>query len=1227
MRIANNRGIKFVFYFLFSLLINGSTLFAEIYPLYIPQNENITYANPDYLVENALQLRITDYPDSAETLPSLQYPQTIQEDGCMFLQNTLFNLFTGQNCSNSCGVMCTSSCSGGCGQSCGGPIKWLAAQMVEGMYLAGSTDLGTYVDCQLLAQYRVKVRGCSDGWYNETNCGNPADCVGISFVNTGLRLNNSNPGGFPGGYDPALYTTIDLYNFEIDMNAWGRIYGNWVGCGCVWYRPWCCAGEAACEAIDISTTLMDRQATSDPVDEKAILKAYTQDSGNGQTKVGFQIPWSQTTLNNFNVNIFQWSCSILGWDPCAALANWLNGVISNWIRPYVENAVDDAVRNELGQGFEYILDIPPNGTNPFDIVTAPSVQGGLDFVSDQLRMGLEGDLKETLVTAFEGFEFTENNYHVTDLAGCGVYADFDVIVRGCYDASGNIKPLNAPPVGCYWLSDGLTQLHPGGDPGDLDGLSYQRTGVSLTSDPTGFTPVENGLYTTLQLYDLELDVDAYFTVRFQPGNPYCNWVGNYFFPQRTGLVNATAKGVAQTIFDGTSVALNFTGFQLNVNDLYIAAVNWSCCAPSQTNCQWDVCRNISQAANLFLSSYAVTLLGDMINQEIESLLNGFFDKDGDGNPDPLFDLNDLLAGLPLGEIGLRIGLAMNLNTSPSPPLGVTLNVNAGLFPVSSHPCVPYARTQGVLSTPSPPPQFGDNVPGLSVPYMLGVEISDDFVNQALYSLYSAGFLCIDIDPESRGFISLAGKPINEFLASLGFSGDVIPEDITSIAGTFLNTNAFAFFLPELWEYAPDSPIKIVLRPNKPPVVSFGVNGDTLRISLEDFNIDLYTRMDGREIRALSFRTGASLGFTLNSITLMSTDPDAKLIDITVGEPEITTALTFNEIIPVKKDDIEAVIVNILRLAAPVLSGFAEGLKPLLTPPGIDPDKPEGDLFGLTIPQTYVVTDVPSQDGSYFNYLGIFLNLGGNLCWSCLLEGFSFSLPPLSPAPLTVSQVLPAPAVILPEGRSGLKPQATQINTLTITKPEGIILLSPPDGYNFEYSYRIDNGLWSNYSHEPSIHLKQLLEGNHIVEVRGRDRNGDLSGINRLLLRVDSLPPIVSVKKTFTNNIKIEVKDLQTPESSILTSWKFDDGEWSEPSAERTISTDSLPAGIHTLSIKATDNAGNEAIFNTTVEVNELTGCGCSTGEGKEGNIYSFIILLFCLFTVKLLNIRKHPSLS
>ncbi len=1231
--LSQNIFVLFVF-----LLISPSSLFGSVYPLYIPQDEDSHYVYPNYLVENAVELRISDYRDAYETLPSIPYPETIQEDGCIFLQNTLFNLITGQTCSNSCGNMCYSSCGGSCGETCGGPVKWYAAQAVEGMYISGSGDFINVGDCYLSYEYRVKVRGCSNEWKSETNCGSPADCNGLTWLNTGLSLTPIRPGGFP-NYDPAIYTTLDFSNLEVDVNIYGRAYVQ-RRCSCGWSDPFCCLCP---EGTIVMDTLNDRHATADPADAKAVLKAVScicgqpgcvcNPSDSEKTKISLNIPWMDTNLNNFNINIFNWNCDLWGWNPCRDLANWLNGLISDWIRGMVEDAVDDAIRNELGSGFEYILDIPPDGTNPFDIVLAPPVKGGLDFISDQLRGGLEGDLKDTLVGAFEGFHFAENNYYVADLAGCAVYADIDVTVRGCYDASGNIKPIDYPPVGCYWLSDGLSELHPGGDPADSDGLTYQRAGVSLTSDPPGFTQVDNALYTTLQLYDLELDVDARFTVRFAPGDPYCNWVGNYFFPQRTGVINATARGIAQIIFNGSSVALDFSNFTLNVNDLYISAINWSCCAPSQANCQWDICQDISRAANLFLSQYAVTLLGDMLNQEIDSLLRAFFDKDGDGNPDPLFDLNDLLAELPLGDIGLRLGLFMNLNTSPAPPFGATLSLNAGLFPVSYHPCVPYASSQGLEYTESPPPVFTDYVPkSQDLPFMIGAEISDDFVNQALFSLYAAGFLCVDIDPESKGLISIAGKSLDDFLSALGFSGDIISEDITSIASTFLNTNSFAFILPSLYEYAPDSPIKIVLRPSRPPLVRFGVNGDTMRITLEDFNIDLYTYMDGRELRALSFKSSASLGFTINSLTLMSADPSASLIDITVGEPEITSILTFNELIPVNKADLEAVVVNLMRLVAPLLAGFISGIPPVLTPPGVDPEKIEGDLFGLTIENTYVVTDVPDSSQSYDNYLGLFFNLGGELCWSCLLEGFSFSLPPLSPR--TVSGLSPAPLFTYSKDRKGIKHLAGNLTYTIFTEPKGVIsVTSPDDGGNYKYSYRIDNGLWSNYSDRGELVLSNLLEGTHLVEVRALARDGRRSEKSSIVVRVDSLPPSISIRRGgWGNDLIIGVSDLQTEEGAIKTSWRWDEGNWSEFSLERKVPAGSLSPGTHRLEVRALDDVGNLSSISTVVEISNSEGCGCNAQSGSTGNIYSFLLLVvgFILFRLRgsfFLKLSEHTESS
>jgi hypothetical protein len=241
----------------------------------------------------------------------------------------------------------------------------------------------------------------------------------------------------------------------------------------------------------------------------------------------------------------------------------------------------------------------------------------------------------------------------------------------------------------------------------------------------------------------------------------------------------------------------------------------------------------------------------------------------------------------------------------------------------------------------------------------------------------------------------------------------------------------------------------------------------------------------------------------------------------------------------------------------------------------------------------------------------------------LLEGFSFSFPPLSPN-LVTSNPLPAPLLQYSQTTAGIKPLSGSISYALFTNPSGTIFLTSPADEKYQYSFRIDNGLWSNYSPTGEIKLQNLLEGKHIIEVRAKTGDGRITEKSSVVLRIDSLPPAISVKKSFTGKgIKIEVKDLQATEDLIRTSWKFDDGEWSELTTDRYIPLDGISAGIHTLTVQAIDDAGNKSTISTPVEVTEPEGCGCNAG-GNTNN-YQFLLITAVILIMGISKILRNKN--
>ena len=113
---------------------------------------------------------------------------------------------------------------------------------------------------------------------------------------------------------------------------------------------------------------------------------------------------------------------------------------------------------------------------------------------------------------------------------------------------------------------------------------------------------------------------------------------------------------------------------------------------------------------------------------------------------------------------------------------------------------------------------------------LGATISDDFVNQALYSVWSGGAICQTID-----------------------------ENVFALDSSILNLvtgDAFVEFFEET------VPLIIRTNPKKPPVLDMTTASD-VGIDIHDLGLDFYAEIDGRQARVIGIDISTVVGLDLN----------------------------------------------------------------------------------------------------------------------------------------------------------------------------------------------------------------------------------------------------------------------------------------------------------------------------------------------------------------------------
>ncbi|MEC7948066.1 MAG: hypothetical protein VX265_10905, partial [Myxococcota bacterium] len=218
-------------------------------------------------------------------------------------------------------------------------------------------------------------------------------------------------------------------------------------------------------------------------------------------------------------------------------------------------------------------------------------------------------------------------------------------------------------------------------------------------------------------------------------------------------------------------------------------------------------------------------------------------------------------------------------------------------------CVASYDPGGSLATPSDPPRL-DDVPDDAPGYHAGLHLSDDFGNQALYSLWRGGLLCQTVDEELTGF----------------------PLD-TSILGLMAG-DAFADLFPD------SKPLVIETRPMTPPTLQFGGETD-LGIDVRDLGLDFYAELDGREVLIVGMELATPAGINL---AFDSTTGDVG-VEIALEASDLDVAVTQNEFKPGTESDIEANFAGVFdTIVGPILDGVVGDLS--LSLPGFSG-------FGLT----------------------------------------------------------------------------------------------------------------------------------------------------------------------------------------------------------------------------------------------------------------------------------------
>lgn len=489
---------------------------------------------------------------------------------------------------------------------------------------------------------------------------------------------------------------------------------------------------------------------------------------------------------------------------------------------------------------------------------------------------------------------------------------------------------------------------------------------------------------------------------------------------------------------------------------------------------------------------------------------------GGRNPDTSPSVKAENGGIVIGLMGgTRAAVRDNQGSVVAP--GVAACVPARTFDRRPQPRPVNFDLEAQNATPSAGGSVGN--------YELGLALSDNFLDQAMFDVYQSGLLCLNVD---------------------------------SSVSTFLSSSLFSTFLPSLGVLTGgrDVPMLIALRPKTAPEVIIGkgttkeVNGELvpddplLTIAMKQLQLDFYALIDDRFARLFSLRTDLNLPLSLefgvnNTVTPVLADLQSLVTNINAQNSEMLA-----ENPQIVADLLDAII----GLVQPVLAGV---LAPI--------ELPSFSGFQLNIRDALGVLPYSSQAGH--EHLALFADLK--------LAGMPYSATTDTQVSL-VEKFVPERQALL----TGARPRA-----VVDVVAQG---LTPNDFRGWEYSYRVDGGLWSPWTRRTRIEVASpvlLLQGRHLVEVRSRQigvkETEDLTPAG-VVVEVDYEAPVVALRVDADRRVVVtEASDAVSRQDELRYSYRVSGGAWSSFGEAREFALDEL--GFNpSLEVEVVDAAGRKA---------------------------------------------------
>ncbi len=405
------------------------------------------------------------------------------------------------------------------------------------------------------------------------------------------------------------------------------------------------------------------------------------------------------------------------------------------------------------------------------------------------------------------------------------------------------------------------------------------------------------------------------------------------------------------------------------------------------------------------------------------------------------NMADLLGGaIPSTDANLDVFLAVGqqLDAAADPVIvndGMELRMIGGASGQNSS-CVPVPDPDEIPST-APPERLSfnadDTVPGSDVPFMIGLGLSEVYLDWAVYKAYLSGAFCLTLDTQSTGG-----------MLSTGTMGALMGSLSTLTAGA-------------------NTPMKLQLRPQHVPDIRIGagtftvdadgnkvIDDPLITLVMPETAMDFYAMLNDRWVRLVTLTQDVSILIGLEFL------PDNRVLPVFDENSIVLGDVTASnyEVLAEDPDALSNLVPTLLGLALPLLT---DSLAVIDLPP----------VQGFSLNIVSVGGQLPRQDNDGFEYLSIYSNLD-------MVQTRSFA---------TVEPAINKFRLITP-GRTLMDMH----NLPGPLYPELVLTVHSQTVPPAEFSWRLDHGVWSVFQPGPVLHVKSpvlALEGPHTVEVQAR----------------------------------------------------------------------------------------------------------------------------------------------